>query len=292
MYDEIGTLNENNIKDKIHTLRGIQVMLDGDLANLYEVETKQINRAVRRNKERFPDDFCFQLNDKEFTDLRYHFGTANISWNKKRYYPYAFTEHGVTALSGVLKSRKAVEINIKIIKAFVAMRHFLIQNANVFFKFQQIDQKLLEHDTRLDKVFKAIEEKHITPKQGIFFDGQVFDAYIFASDLIKSAEKSIILVDNYIDDTVLRLLSKKKQEVKVNIYTATISEQLELDKDKFNRQYGKLEIKKFMLSHDRFLIIDSKRVYHIGASLKDLGKRWFAFSRFNTGAIDMLARLK
>ena len=190
--------------------------------------------------------------------------------------PFAFTEQGIAMLSTVLHSQTAVEVSIKIMDAFVAMRHFLYTNAQVFQRLSNIEYHQIETDKRIDKVFKRLDES-IQPKQGIFFDGQVFDAYHFTSDLIRKAKKSIILIDNYVDDTVLALLDKRKSTVKATIYTQHISQQFQLDIDRHNAQYPAIQIERFNKAHDRFLLIDEK-VYHIGASLKDLGKKWFGFS--------------
>lgn len=170
------------------------------------------------------------------------------------------------------------------------MRRFLIENAAVFQKFNYIEQKLLKYDNNFEKIFNAIESKQLKPKQGIFFNGQIFDAYLFISDLIKSANKSITLIDNYVDETVLTLFSKN-QKAKVTIYSKNITKQIKLDLEKYNSQYNPIEIKKFNSSHDRFLIIDKKQVYHFGASLKDVGKKWFAFSKFDMEAIAILEKL-
>ena len=172
------------------------------------------------------------------------------------------------------------------------MRRFLLSNAQVFQRLDTLELKQLKTDKKIDKVLNAIESKEIQPKQGIFFDGQVFDAYQFVSDLIRTAGKSIILIDNYIDDTVLTLFSKRKKGVSLNILTRTVSKQMELDVRKYNEQFPKTEVKEFANSHDRFLIIDESTVYHLGASLKDLGKKWFAFSKMELGAARMLARLE
>jgi phage regulator Rha-like protein len=281
-------LSNDIIKSKIHTIRGKQVILDRDLAEWYGVETKQL----KRNKKRFPKEFCFQLSEKEFSliniqNLRCQNGTSSLSHGGTRYISYVFTEQGVTMLSALLKSDKAIEMSIKIIKAFVAMRHFLIQNANIFQKFQQIDQQFIEYDSNFNKIFKAIESKQLTPKQDIFFDGQIFEAYKFVVDLIKQAKKEIILIDNFIDESVLTLLSNKNKDVSITIYTAKVSDALVLAEKKFNKQYNNLEIKEFTKSHDRFLIIDNQ-TYHIGASLKDLGKKWFAFNKMNIDILDKL----
>ncbi|MGM5483268.1 MAG: ORF6N domain-containing protein [Nanobdellota archaeon] len=281
-----------DIKSKIHTIRGKQVMLDRDLAGLYGVETRALNQSVKRNASRFPSDFCFQLDAEEFNNWKSQFVISNKEKMGLRKLPYAFTQEGVASLSGVLKSEKASQVNVKIMRAFVAMRTFLLQNASVFQKFQQIDQKLLEHDQNFEKVFDAIQDNQIIPEKGIFFEGQVFDAHKFTTDLISSAKESIIIIDNYIDSSVLTMLSYKKEDVNVRIYTKDISDKLNLAKDKFNKQYKNLEIKKFTKAHDRFLIIDNKGTYHIGASLKDLGKRWFAFSKLNKDTLKLLENLQ
>ncbi|MBS4014247.1 MAG: ORF6N domain-containing protein [Bacteroidetes bacterium] len=268
-----------NIKTRIYEIRGKQVMLDRDLAELYGVITGRLNEQVKRNKERFPHDFTFQLNDTEFKNLENLISqNATSNWGGVRKYPYAFTEQGVAMLSSVLKSKQAVEVNIQIMRAFVEMRHYLTKNAEVFEKFHRIDQKLLIHDENFNKLFKALEQNQLTPKQGIFFQGQVFDAHVFISDLIRNAEKTIILFDNYVDEQVLTVLSKKKADVEICIYSKNINNKLRQDVEKFNVQYKNLTIKKFDDCHDRFLIIDNQ-IYHIGASLKDLGKKWFAFSK-------------
>ena len=284
------TVNEQNIQHKIFILRSQQVLLDRDLAELYQVETRALKQAVRRNIDRFPNDFMFELNENEIDFLV----SQNVIPSKKHLggaKPYAFTEQGVAMLSSVLKSKIAVDVNIAIFRAFAKMRKFLVENASIFQKFNYIEQKLLEHDENFEKVFKAIENKELKPKQGIFFDGQIFDAYVFVSNLIKSANKSIILIDNYVDESVLTLFSKN-QNIEVTIFTKNFSKQLKLDLEKYNKQYKPITIKKFTSAHDRFLIIDEKEIYHFGASLKDLGKKWFAFSKFDMKAVDILNKLK
>ncbi len=266
------------IKNKIHNIRGKQVMLDSDLAELYDVDVKRLNEQVKRNIERFPEDFMFQLNDVDFEILRSQIATANIAWSKKRFLPFAFTEQGVSMLSSVLRSKKAVDVNIQIMRTFVAMRHFLFQNFEVFEKFQRIDKKLLVHDDNFNKIFEAMETKQLTPSQGIFFESKMFDAFLFVSDLIKKAKQRLVLFDNYVDESTLKLFSDKAESVSVKVYTKSISEKLLLAIKKFNEQHRNLEVFEFDKSHDRFLIIDDD-VYHFGASLKDLGKKWFAFSK-------------
>jgi len=279
------------MQNLIFTVRDFQVMLDRDLAHFYGLENRALKQAVKRNPARFPDDFMFELSDNEIELLV----SQNVIPSKKQLggaRPFAFTEQGVASLSSVLQSEKAIAINIQIMRAFVAMRKFITTNAQIFQRLDAVERKLLETDDNFKKIFNAIESKVIQPKQGIFFDGQIFDAYQFISDLIRSAEKSIIIIDNYIDDTVLTHLTKRKKKVKTTILTKTVSKQLKLDAEKFNKQYPEIEIKEFNNSHDRFLIIDSKAVYHFGASLKDLGKKWFAFSKIEIGAIEMLRKLE
>ena len=282
---------EISIKDKIYSIRDIQIMLDRDLAELYGVEPKRLNEQVKRNIERFPKKFRFQLTEVEKNELvancdRFHMLKHSTSL------PYAFTEQGVSMLSAVLRSKTAIEVSIKIIDSFVNMRKFISSNALVFNKIDYIEQKLLKHDDKFDKIFKAIEAKDIKPKQGIFYNGQIFDAYIFINDIIKSAKKSIVLIDNYIDESTLTILSKRDNNCKVTIYTKNITKQIQLDIKKHNAQYPSIEIKKFDLSHDRFLIIDNNEVYHVGASLKDLGKKWFAFSKMDINSLEIIGRLK
>ncbi|NQU78700.1 ORF6N domain-containing protein [Candidatus Woesearchaeota archaeon] len=289
--NETSMIAKNSIKNKIHTIRGLQVMLDRDLAELYEVETKRLNEQVKRNIERFPKDFMFQLTETEKNELVAkcdHLESLKYASNT----PYAFTEHGVTALSGILKSKKANHINIQVIRAFVAMRRFIYKNAEIFLRLDNVEQKHIEYDDKFKKVFDAIENKDIVKSQGIFFNGQIFDAHRFISDLIRTAERSIILIDNYVDDSVLTLFSKKNKDVRVTIFTKHISKQLKLDLEKYNSQYDPITIKEFKEVYDRFMIIDNKEVYHIGASLKDLGKKWFAFSRFEKDALELLAKLR
>ncbi|MDA3940573.1 MAG: ORF6N domain-containing protein [Spirochaetia bacterium] len=291
--DQIKT---EKIRSIIHTIRGVQVILDSHLAELYRVETKTINRAVKRNINRFPDEFMFQLTDKEWTNLKYQSGTSSFEHGGRRTFPFVFTEQGVAMLSAVLKSEIAVKVSIQIINAFISMRKFINTNAQIFHRVDILEKNQLEYkaetNDKFNQIFDAIESKAVISKQGVFFDGQIFDAYKFVSDLIRSARKSIILVDNYVDDTVLTHLSKRNKDVKVIILTKRISKQLTLDVKKFNKQYPSIEIKEFTDSHDRFLIIDNSIVYHFGASLKDLGKKWFAFSRMDIEAARMISRLE
>lgn len=281
---------ENKVESLIRVIRGQQVMLDRDLAELYGVETRRLNEQVKRNIERFPEDFMFQLTSNEFDNLKSQIAIS--SWGGVRKLPYAFTEQGVAMLSGVLKSSTAVEANIRIMRAFVSMRHFMVNNAAIFqrletIEFNQLESnkvqaKILAHqevqDHRIDEIFRRLDEGMYKPKQGIFFDNQIYDAYSFVSELVKSAKQRIILIDNYVDETVLTLLDKRGENVSATIYTQQVSRQFRLDVDRHNSQYPPIEISVFRRSHDRFLCIDDT-VYHVGASIKDLGKKWFAFSK-------------
>ena len=295
-----------NIQSMIFTVRGVQVMLDSDLATVYRVETRVFNQAVKRNIERFPESFRFQLTAEEFDNLRCQIGTSSSDSNLRsqfvtssghggrRYLPYVFTEQGISMLSAVLRSETAIKVSIKIINAFVEMRRFIQHNANIFARLDSVERRQIAFESatgkKFEKLFQALEAGEPS-KQGIFYDGQIYDAYTFVCDLVRKAKKSLFLIDNYVDDSVLTLLSKRKPGVDAVIYTKTISKQLTLDLKKHNQQYPPINIERFNDAHDRFLILDGKDIYHFGASLKDLGKKWFAFSRFETGAVDMLKKL-
>jgi len=276
------------IRNLIYTIRGKQVMLDSDLATLYQVETKNLNKAVKRNIERFPASFCFQLTEEEVENLRFQFGTSSLSYGGRRYLPYVFTEQGVAMSSAILRSDIAVKVSVEIMEAFVEMRRMLISNASLFYRLDKIELKQLETDQKFEEIFKALESDKLHSEKGVFYNGQIFDAYTFVSDIIRSAKSSIILLDNYVDDTVLTLLGKRKDDVTATIYIKSISNQLRLDVQRYNSQYPRIEVELFSDAHDRFLIIDNTELYHIGASLKDLGKKWFAFSRMDIEVGKML----
>jgi len=288
-------VKNEEIQNRIYTLRDVQVMLDRDLAIFYGVKPIRLREQVKRNIKRFPSDFMFQLTEEE-VDLMVSQNAIPSRQHLGGSLPIVFTEQGVATISAVLTSERAIEVNIKIMRAFVAMRRFIASNAEVFKRLDAVEKLQIEHkaetDQKFEQIFNAIEERSIKPKQGIFFDGQVFDAYQFVSDLIRAADKSIILIDNYIDDTVLTLLTKRKEGVTVKLFTKTISRQLALDVKKHNAQYPPVETKRFKYAHDRFIIIDDKEVFHFGASLKDLGKKWFAFSKIEKDTFRLMERLK
>ena len=273
---------------KIHFIRGTWVMIDRDLAELYSVETRRLNEQVKRNIERFPDDFMFQLTKEEESQYLYDSSLmsqiATSNWGGNRKLPYAFTENGIAMLSSVLRSEAAIEANIKIMRMFTSMRKTFRKESSLLNKielleFHQIETQkaVTDINNRLDYIFDKIETNDHLPTQGIFYDGQVYDAYTFVADLIRKAERRIVLIDNYIDDTVLTLLDKRKVGVAAIVHTSRMTKELELDIDKHNAQYRPIEINIFKRSHDRFLIIDDD-VYLIGASIKDLGKKWFGFT--------------
>ncbi|MDE5857691.1 MAG: ORF6N domain-containing protein [Muribaculaceae bacterium] len=278
-----------SIENRILTFRGKQIMIDRDLAELYGVETKVLNQAVRRNIGRFPESFMFQLSDYEKDKLVTICDRFEILKHSSSN-PYAFTEQGVAMLSTVLRSGTAVKTSIRIIEAFVAMRNFLINNASIFQRIERIEMKQIKTDEKLDEILDKLGENG-KPSEGVFFNGQIFDAYVLVADLIRQAENRIGVIDNYIDDSVLVQLSKRTPGVKVDIYNGQISRQLRQDVDKHNEQYPGVTLHKYTRAHDRFLIIDEE-VYHIGASLKDLGKKLFAFSKMDvmTGT-ELLANL-
>lgn len=292
------TETTESIGAMIMEFRGQQVMIDRDLARLYGVTTKVLNQAVKRNIERFPGHFRFQLSVDETNKLVTDCDRLK-SLVHSSVLPYAFTEQGVAMLSTVLHSDTAVEVSIQIIDAFVIMRHHLrVSDAQIFHRFENMEQnqmllfnQLSVTNDRIDEVFRRLDNGHVIPSQGIFFDGQVFDAHRFVSDLIRGAKRCVVLFDNYVDDTTLALLDKRTDGVKAIIYTKSVTPSLRTDVLKHDTQYPPIEVHEFAQAHDRFLCIDDT-VYHIGASLKDLGKKWFAFSRMEIPAGTLLGKMQ
>ncbi len=274
---------EQDIKSMIHTVRGKQVMLDSDVARLFQYKTKDLNRNVKNNIKRFPEYYCFQLTEEQYECLR----CKNFTLNKagrgqhKKYIPYVFTEYGVTMLAGLLKSDVAVSVSIKIVNAFVEMRKFLSLNGQLFERLTCVEYKLLEHDKKFDKVFNELQQDE-NIKQRIFFEGQIYDAYSLVVDIIKKANKSIYIIDNYIDDSVLKILAKKSKHVEVTIFTTDKSNIQKIDIQKFNKEYPELKVLRTNKFHDRFIIIDEKERYHLGASIKDLGKKCFGINKIES----------
>lgn len=278
VQDEI---SNKEIKNLIYTIRGKQVMLDSDVAKLYHYETKNINKAVKRNIDRFPDDFWFQLTEIEFQALRFQIGTSMQSKDfrgGRRYLPYVFTEQGIAMLAGILKNDIAVKVSINIIKSFIEMRKFISANGQLFERLTTMEYKLLEHDKKFDEIFDKLQHED-NIKQKIFFEGQIYDAYSLIIDIIKKASKKILIIDNYIDDSVLKILTKKNKNVEVVILTSEKSNIQKIDIQKFNREYPNLKISKTNKFHDRFIVIDNNEMYHLGASIKDLGKKCFGINK-------------
>ena len=270
-------IGNSDIQNMIYTFRGKQVMIDRDLASLYQVQTKRLNEQVKRNSGRFPAEFCFKLSDKEKDELVANcdrFKTLKHSSSN----PYAFTEQGIAMLSAVLKSDIAVEVSIKIMNSFVKMRKFLLSNKEMFARLDRVELKQLETDQKLEEVFNYIAT-NTEVKQNIFFDGQIYDAFSFIVGLVQKAKKEIILIDNYVDVHTLNILCKKDKGVDIIVATAGKGSLSTKDITKFNAQYPKLLVKTTTDFHDRFLIIDKTEVYHIGASIKDAGKKSFGITK-------------
>ena len=272
--------NNIDIRNLVYVIRGQQVMLDSDLAALYQVETRVFNQTVSRNIERFPENFRFQLTKDEFNSLRSQIVTSN-GRGGRRYLPFVFTEQGIAMLSGVLRSEVAVQVSIRIMNTFVEMRRFIANNALLFERISSIELKQLEYqkstDERFDKVFQYIDD-HTESEQKVFFDGQIYDAFSLLVSIIQKANKEIILIDGYVDINTLDLLAKKKKDVNVKCYTYSNTPLSNRDISQFNKQYATLTVKKTSVFHDRFLILDGVIAYHIGASLKDAGKKCFGIS--------------
>ena len=320
MENEISTLQ---IEKKIFVIRGVQVMIDRDIAELYGVETKVLNQAVKRNITRFPEEFMFQLTREEIdflksqivisrepdsvksqfvtspkTDsVKSQFATSrnNMFTGQEggtRKLPFAFTEQGCAMLSSVLRSETAVQVSIQIMKAFVSMRHFVQSNSQIFAELKSIrehqldtDIHMKESDKRIDQLFTLMDKYNINDTQGIFFQGQIFDAYAKFESFIQSAQKEIILIDNYVDLSVLQRFAKKKKGVHIIIYTDPKSKLTSQNIQTFNAQYPTITMNHTTKMHDRFMIIDNKVLYHIGASLKDLGRKCFTFEILDSSFI-------
>lgn len=298
--DSIPVIAETiDIRSLIHIVRGQQVMLDSDLAMLYQVETGAMNRAVKRNKKRFPEDFCFQLTDEEF--LRCQNGISKDEGSDgrggRRYMPYVFTEQGISMLSAILRSDVAINVSIGIMRAFVEMRKFLATNSLILNRVDELEVKQLEYqkntDEKFDKLFQYIED-HAESEQRIFFDGQIYDAFSLFTSIIQKAAADIILIDGYVDVNTLNIMAKKNTGVNVTIYTYASAPLTNKDATSFNAQYPTLTVKRTQVFHDRFIILDGKKVYHIGASIKDAGKKCFGISLIGDPGVvaDLLNRLK
>lgn len=290
-----------DIKNMIYIVRNRQVMIDNELAMLYQVETRTLNQAVKRNKTRLPERFCFQLTKIEYDNLKSQSvissSEENNGYGGRRTLPYVFTEQGIAMLSAVLKSEAAIQTSINIMDSFVEMRRFIANNALLFERISNVELKQLEYQKQTDEKLEQIFEHISTQKessQKVFFDGQIYDAFSLIVSLIQKAKKDITLIDGYVDIGTLNLLSKKKKSVSVSIYTQKRTQITKTDSENFNAQYPTLEVKYTKVFHDRFLILDKETAYHIGASLKDAGRKCFGISLIQDVKMiqDILQRLE
>lgn len=269
-----------NIKNLIYTIRGKQVMIDSDVAMLYHYETKNVNKAMKRNVDRFPEDFCFQLTMTELKEMWFQNGTTfekeNIKYRSEKYLPYVYTEQGISMLGGILKNEIAVKVSISIMRAFVEMRKFIASNGQVFERLINVEYKMLEHDKKFDEVFNELQKNKETEfKQQIFFNGQIYDAYSLIIDIIKTAQEKILIIDNYVDDSILKMLAKKNKNVEAVILTSKKSNISKLDIQKFNKEYPILKLAYTNKFHDRFIVIDNKELYHCRCLTKRFRKKVF-----------------
>ena len=284
----------SDIQHRIMTIRGRQILLDRDLAELYGVSTKAFNQAVKRNLKRFPDGYMFQLTKDELAHLRSQFVTSKRGG--VRYCPYAFTEHGVVMLASLLKSATATEVSVRIVNAFVAMRKFMLAYAQVFQRIEGVEQRQIATEGRVNEILNRLNAGE-APLQGVFYNGQLWDARVFVERLIGSAKRSLLLIDNWVTVETLDLFAKKRKDVKVTVITSehykekvphhTISA---ADIKTFNGQYPRLTIRYNETFHDRFLVIDDRELYLIGASLKDLGAKCFGFTKMDSGEIPRIKK--
>ena len=269
---------QDEVNNRIRYFQNQYVILDSDLAHFFNVETRVLNQAAQRNSKRFPNEFRFQISESDFNSLISQFV---ISKGGNRKLPWAYTEHGIAMMATLLRNDVAIAMSIEIIKAFISMRRIQTNYSSLIARIQLLEEFKTESSAILKRLVSNENEVYQS-KSGIFFDNEIFDAYVFSSELITKAKKSIILIDNYIDETTLLQLSKRNKKVHCIIYTEKTTAQLKLDLDKHNAQYDPIEIRILKNAHDRFLILDEKELYHIGASIKDLGKKWFAFSRMDS----------
>jgi len=279
---------QDEVNNRIRHFQNQYVILDSDLAHFFNVETRVLNQAAHRNSKRFPNEFRFQISESDFNSLISQFV---ISKGGNRKLPWAYTEHGIAMMATLLRNDVAIAMSIEIIKAFISMRRIQTNYSSLITRIELLEKFKTESSVVLKRLV-SFENEVYQSKSGIFFDNEIFDAYVFSSELITKAKKSIILIDNYIDETTLVQLSKRNKKVHCIIYTEKITEQSKLDLEKHNAQYDSIEIRILKNAHDRFLILDEKELYHLGASLKDLGKRWFAFSKLDGLVLEVLNHLR
>ena len=273
-------LSNKDIEDCIYNIRDKQVMLDSDIAELFEVETKYLNTQMKRNISRIPEDFCFQLNSLEFNNLRFQNATSNHGG--RRYLPHAYTEHGIIALAGVLKSDVADKMSVEIARKFIQMRKFILENGDILLSLAKLQNRQLEFENetnrKLEQVFKLIERLDL-PKTALFCGGEWYDAYDYISSILASAKQSIILIDPYCDGKALSFLSHRKDGVEITIIKGERSKLKDEEVELFKTQYGQLNIKAIDDIHDRYLIIDNDVCYSLGTSLNYAGKKLFTINK-------------
>ena len=284
----ISISSNKNIEDCIYNIRGQQVMLDSDIAAFFDVDTKRINEQMKRNKARFPEDFCFQLNSLEFKTLKSQNATSNIGRGGKQKLPFVYTEHGIIALAGVLKSETADKMSVEIARKFIQMRKFILENGDVLLALAKLQNRQLEFENetnhKFEQVFKLIEKLDL-PKTALFYNGEWFDAFDFVVGIIRKAAKSIILVDPYCDNKALSFLKYKSEGVEVLICNTSKSKLENEELSRFESQYGVIKVRTLTNLHDRFLIIDEEECYDLGASLNYAGKKLFMINKIDTAAV-------
>ena len=288
------SIENKNIEECIYYIRGQQVMLDSDIAFFFDVETKTINKQMKRNVDRFPEDFCFQLSGKEMDDLRCHFGTTKILSSKRRYNPYVYTEEGIIALAGVLKNDIAAKMSVEIARRFIQMRKFILENGDVLLALAKLQNRQIEFENetnkKFDEILKLISKADL-PKQAIFSAGQFYDAYEFISSIVRKANRSIILIDPYCDSKAFTFLKNKKESVGLTICCGCSSKLEKEEIEKFETQYGNITVKQLDDNHDRYLILDNEECYQLGSSLNYAGKKMFSIIKNeNKEIIDFLLK--
>ena len=286
------SIENKNIEECIYNIRGQQVMLDSDVAYFFGVETKNLNKQMKRNANRFPEDFCFQINSLEFKNLRFQNVTSN--YGGRRYLPYAYTEEGIITLAGVLKNDIAAKMSVEIARKFIQMRKFILENGDVLLALAKLQNRQIEFENetnrKFDEVLKLISKADL-PKQAIFSAGQFYDAYEYISSIVRRANRSIILIDPYCDAKAFTFLKNKKESVELTVCSSRLSKLEKEEIEKFESQYGKINIKQLDDNHDRFLIIDNEECYQLGASLNYAGKKMFdIIKNENKEIIDFLLK--
>ena len=286
------SIENKNIEECIYNIRGQQVMLDSDIAFFFGIETKNLNKQMKRNIERFPADFCFQLNSKEFKDLRFQNGTSN--YGGRRYLPYVYTEEGIITLAGVLKNDIAAKMSVEIARKFIQMRKFILENGDVLLALAKLQNRQIEFENetnrKFDEILKLISKADL-PKQAIFSAGQFYDAYEYISSIVRSANCSIVLIDPYCDSKAFTFLKNKKESVELTICSSRLSKLDKEEIEKFESQYGRINVKQLDDNHDRYLIIDNEECYQLGASLNYAGKKMFSvIKNENKDIVDYLLK--